>query len=173
MVLRALRRDEVEAVAAWENEPATWRLVDDGPYVPKTAADALKTYDEGKTYQADPTHVPFAIEVAGEVVGMISLWGINAHNRRAQLGISLAPQARGKGWGTDAIRVLLRYAFLDRGLNRVQLEALVSNAQALAAYRRAGFVHEGVVRQDAWVEGRFVDQVIMGVLAEDWHAAPG
>ena len=170
-MLRALERGEVEAMAAWELDPATWQLADDEPYVPKTTADVLKAYDEGKHYRADPKYVPFAVDVDGAVVGGIALWGIDLHSRRAHLGISLAPDARGQGYGTDAVRVLLRYAFSVRGLHRVQLEALADNAIALACYRRAGFVEEGRMREDAWLDGRWVDNVVMGVLAQDWAAA--
>lgn len=173
VLLRAVRRDDVEVVMGWEHEPATWRLASDAPYVPKTVADALKDYDAGTAMRADAKNVPFVVEVDGEPVGTVSLWGIDLHNRRAHLGITMGPQARGKGYGTDAIRVLLRYAFLDRGLNRVQLETLASNEQALSAYRRAGFVQEGIAREDNWIEGRFVDQVVMSVLAAEWAAAPG
>ncbi len=171
VLLRAVERADVELLAGIDQDPATWRMVSDRPYVPGTVQDELKKYDEGERFRAEDGHVPFAVEVDGAPVGYISLWDIDDFNRRAHLGIGLAAEARGQGYGTDAIRVLLRYAFQDRGLNRVQLEALASNAQGIAAYRRAGFVEEGVARQDAWVEGRFVDQVVMSVLAEEWRVA--
>ncbi len=52
----------------------------------------------------------------------------------------------------------------------MQLETLATNEQALAAYRRAGFVQEGALREDAWVEGGRVDEVVMSVLAREWRA---
>lgn len=167
VVLRALQRDEVEVVAAWEQLPETHRQADDTPWVPRTAAQVLKDYDEGKAFRTDDKHVFFVVVVDGAPVGGISLWGIDMHNRKAHLGITLAPHARGRGHGTDAIRVLLDYAFSDRGLHRVQLEVLADNARAIACYRRAGFVEEGRTRQDNWVTGRFVDGLVMGVLRTD------
>lgn len=168
--LRAVRRGDVEGIAAWDLDPDTWRLVSDEPWVPRTPEAVLKDFDAGTAFKVDARHVTFAVDVDGAAVGIASLWGIDLHNRSAHVGISLAPDARGKGWGTDAVRLLLRYAFLDRGLHRVQLEALASNAQALASYRRVGFVQEGLLRQDAFVLGRFEDQVVMGVLAEEWRS---
>lgn len=173
VLLRAFERADVETVTAFGLDPVTWRLADDGPYVPTTVADALKRFDAGELHKADDAYVPFVIDVGGEPVGGAALWGINLHNRRAHVGMALGPGARGRGYGTDALRVLLRYAFLDRGLNRVQIETLATNRGALAAAARAGFVQEGVARQDAWVEGRFVDQVVLSVLAGEWDGSPG
>ena len=172
VVLRALQRAEVETVAAWEQEPETWRLAEDVPLVPKTTADALKAYDEGRAWRADDTYVPFLVDVGGDPVGRVSLWGIDLHNRSAHVGITMSPGARGKGYGTDALRVMLGYAFDDRGLHRVQLETLATNAPGLACYRRAGFVEEGRLREHAWVAGRFVDTVVMGVLAAERRGLP-
>jgi RimJ/RimL family protein N-acetyltransferase len=171
VLLRAVERSDVEVLAAMDRDPATWRLVSNRPYVPTTVADALKAYDDGERFRVDDGRVPFTVEAEGAPVGYADLWDLDRFNRRAHVGIGLVPQARGRGHGTDALRVLLRYAFADRGLNRVQLEALASNGQGLAAYRKAGFVVEGVARQDAWVDGRFVDSVVMSVLAQEWWAA--
>lgn len=167
VVLRALERSEVEQVAGWEYDVETWRQADDSAWVPRTTAQALKDYDEGKAFSTDAKKVFFVVAVDDRPVGGISLWDVDVHNRRAHLGITLARDERGKGYGTDAIRVLLDYAFLDRGLHRVQLETQADNVQALACYRRAGFVEEGRLRDDAWVRGRFVDSVVMSVLSTD------
>lgn len=173
VVLRAVERGDVEALAAGDADPETWRLVDNGPYVPRTVADVLRDYDAGTGFRPDGGAVPFAVEAAGELVGRVVLHGIDRHNMSGQLGITLLPAARGKGYGPDAIRVLLRYAFRDRGLHRVQLEVLADNAPAIAAYRKVGFVEDGRRREAGWVDGRFVDEVVMSVLAPEWDASPG
>ena len=108
-------------------------------------------------------------ELAGEAL----LWGIDVHNRSAHVGISLRPGFRGRGLGTDTVRVLCGYGFAILGLNRLQAETLADNAAMIAAATRAGFVQEGSLRRSAWVNGRFADEVILGMLAADWHPAPG
>lgn len=67
--------------------------------------------------------------------------------------------------------MLCRYGFAILGLQRLQIETLASNAAMIATASRAGFVPEGTLRQSAWVDGQFADEVILGLLARDWHPA--
>ena len=103
----------------------------------------------------------------GELVGEALLWGIDLHNRSAHLGISLRPAFRGKHLGTDIVRVLCRYGFAVRGLHRLQVDTLADNDAMIGAATRAGFVLEGTLRQAAWVDGSFADEVILSRLATE------
>ena len=142
-----------------------WPDISTRPWAPALLADKLKEFDEGKRGRGDDQHVQFTVVADGMCVGPVTLRGIDAHNRRAHLGIGLGPQHRGKGYGSDACRGLLEYAFIDRGLNRVQLEVLVDNDVAIRAYQAAGFVVEGRLRESAWVRRCFADETVMSVLA--------
>ncbi|MGZ4537530.1 MAG: GNAT family N-acetyltransferase [Blastococcus sp.] len=94
--------------------------------------------------------------------------GIDLHNRTAHLGVSLLPAFRGRAFGTDVVGVLCSYGFSLRGLHRLQVETLVDNEAMVRAATRAGFTREGVLRGSAWVDGAFVDTVVLGLLAEEW-----
>jgi RimJ/RimL family protein N-acetyltransferase len=114
--------------------------------------------------------VRFAIEAGAQTVGRCDLYGIDEFAQHSQCGIALHESARGRGYGTDALRVLMGYAFERRNLVRVGLHVLASNAPAIACYRKVGFVEEGRLRKSAWVAGAFVDEVVMGLLCEEWSA---
>lgn len=103
-------------------------------------------------------------ELAGEAL----LWNIDTHNREAHLGMSLRPSFRGQGVGAEVVTLLCRYGFVLRGLHRLQLETLADNEPMLRAAARSGFVLEGTRRRAAWVYGEFVDEAILGLLAEEW-----
>lgn len=107
-------------------------------------------------------------DLAGEAL----LWGIDLHNRSAHLGISLLPQFRGRALGTDVVRVLCHYGFALRGMHRLQVDTLLENEAMIRAATRAGFSREGVLRRAAWVDGAFVDEVVLGLLAEEWNHEP-
>jgi RimJ/RimL family protein N-acetyltransferase len=105
-------------------------------------------------------------ELAGEAL----LWGIDLHNRWAHLGISLRPGFRGLGLGVDVVRLLCRYGFATRGLHRLQIETLADNQAMIRAAVGAGFVPEGTLRRAAWANGDFFDEVVLGLLADEWKA---
>jgi RimJ/RimL family protein N-acetyltransferase len=107
----------------------------------------------------------------GELAGEALLWAIDLHNRAAHIGISLLPAFRGRGLGTDAVRVLCRYGFAVRGLHRLQAGTLAGNEAMIQAATRAGFAREGTLRHSAWVSGDFTDVVILGLLATEWEAS--
>jgi RimJ/RimL family protein N-acetyltransferase len=121
-------------------------------------------------WEAGPTNAPFSVvELAsGELAGETALWEIDSHNRCAHIGMALRPAFRGKGLGTDAVRVQCHYAFTVLGLHRLQIETLADNHAMLKAAERSGFTREGLVRDAAWVMGGFADEVLLGLLANEW-----
>ena len=112
------------------------------------------------------------IDIDGQLSGEIFLHGRNTHDQRATLAMGLlrAPDL-GKGYGTRALRLMLDHAFDVLRLHRISLRVLSYNARAIAAYRKVGFVQEGVERQSARVGDAWHDDVMMALLAPDWRAA--
>jgi RimJ/RimL family protein N-acetyltransferase len=119
-------------------------------------------------------HVNLVIERLEEpgAIGMCDLMRIEAPNRVAELGIWVGrPWWRG-GYGTDAVRTLSRFGFEHVNLHRINLYVNADNAQAIKAYEKVGFVHEGSLRENAFVHGRRVDLLVMGLLAGDLRDEP-
>ncbi|MGD0704763.1 MAG: GNAT family protein [Trebonia sp.] len=146
-----------------------WKPIPVGPaspyWVPGLAAE-----DPSAAAAANPGSAMFSVvELAtGELVGEALLWAIDLHNRSAHIGISLRPAFRGRGYGADVVRILCRYGFRLRGLYRLQLETLGDNHAMMAVAEKVGFTREGTTRGSSWVNGRFYDDVIFGLLAEEF-----
>ncbi len=103
---------------------------------------------------------------SGRSVGTIGLSHIDARHRHAEYGVVVGePGARGKGFASEASRLLLDYAFGALGLHRVYLHVFAHNEPALRLYRRVGFEPEGVLRQHVWKGQGFNDVVVMAILA--------
>jgi RimJ/RimL family protein N-acetyltransferase len=165
VTLRPIRPEDYPRLWEWRIDPETWEQMASSPVWPWIYADFCDLYDR-MTRAKDAAE--WAIDVDGELVGRTSLFAVDELSRNAEVGISFGPEHRGKGYGRDALRVLLRYAFERRNLHRVWLETVATNEMSLRAYAAAGFVEEGRLREHAWVAGRYVDVVRMAVLRAEW-----
>jgi len=121
---------------------------------------------------ADPGEIRFVIEIdSGALVGDVGLLGIHRAGR-AELSIAIGePSCWGRGYGSDAIRTLLRFGFGELGLRRVTLVADADNARGIRCYERCGFRHEGLLRAHRLRYGQPLDMVAMAVLREEFAAA--
>jgi RimJ/RimL family protein N-acetyltransferase len=178
-------RDEADIAvlhAELYEDIATYTIADSRPWRPIPADSSASPYAIGEP-RDDPARFS-VVELAGgeraggeraggELAGAALLWAIDSHNRSAHLGLSLRPSFRGRGLGTDVVLALCEYGFTVRGLHRLQVDTLASNAAMISAAVRAGFAPEGTLRGADWVNGEFVDEVILGLLASDWARLRG
>ena len=165
-MLRARREDDARVLHAelYEDTHA-WVRSDTRPWVPVPFGPGSPHWPGEEAPSAADAAVFAVTELAtGELAGEALLWGIDLHNRSAHVGLALRPASRGRGLGGDAVRVLCHYGFAIRGLHRLQLETLPDNHAMMAAAVRAGFTREGTTRGSAWVNGRWMDDVIFGLL---------
>jgi RimJ/RimL family protein N-acetyltransferase len=105
----------------------------------------------------------------GSAIGRIEFERLSLLERSAEVMILIGERdAQGKGYGTDAMTALLRYLFRQRDLHRVWLTVLSDNVAAIKSYERAGFVKEGILREDLYFDGKTHDQVIMSILRNEF-----
>jgi RimJ/RimL family protein N-acetyltransferase len=107
------------------------------------------------------------------VIGHIGLDGVRWSHADSFVGIGIGEQEFwGKGYGTDAMQVMLRFAFTEMNLHRVSLTVFDYNPRALRSYEKAGFKIEGRARQMFKREGQRWDEIFMGILREEWESLP-
>lgn len=169
---RAIEEHDLEALQGWLNDPEISRLVG-GFSFPVSAAGQRRWFEAS---QSNATTQRWIVEDhAGLRLGLVGLWQIDWHNRNAMAAIKLgSSDARGRGYGTDALMSLAAYAFYQVGLHKLWAEILPFN---VASYRvfvdKCGWQVEGVYRQHVFREGCFHDQVRVGLLREDFDALEG
>lgn len=106
----------------------------------------------------------------GTVIGDIALQGIDDKNRTCSIGIGIAKmENRGKGYGAEAIRLLLRYAFDILGMERVTAETLEINLPSQRALEKSGFILEGRARKAVYFRGSRYDKMHYGLLKSEWN----
>jgi len=171
--LREVRREDVETLFVLAADAEHVSLADSRPFRPRSLAAREAEYDK-RLAEPDPRDAYFTVQrlddPTGTAIGDVGLWLIDLHNRSAHIGISLLPSARGQGLGRDALEVICRFGFEIRGLERLSLETLDVNTAMQRTATACGFVEEGRLRSAAWFLGRRVDEVLYGLLADEWRA---
>jgi aminoglycoside 6'-N-acetyltransferase len=117
----------------------------------------------------DPDSTRFTIEVEGAVAGMIQYGEeTDPKYRHASIDIFLDPALRGRGLGTEAVRLLARHLVADRRHHRVTIDPAAANTAAIRSYAKAGFRTVGIMRRyERGTDGEWHDGVLMDLLAED------
>ncbi len=170
--LRALELDDLERCWRWLNDRDVIRFIEGGRY-PVSREYERPWLENAVRNRSSFSDVLMAIETKDGVhIGNIGLHKGSPEHRTAMLGIMIGEKDYwSKGYGADALRVLLRFAFQTMNLHRVELGTFDFNERAQACYRKCGFVQEGRRRQDRYIEGAYHDLLIMGILRSEWEAA--
>lgn len=168
--LRRHDRTNYGLYARWYGDLEIWHLTSWAPS-PLSRSVVEKLFEDR---ELSPTDDSFAIHVRGddEPIGVISLMNVSEANESAELSVIVGhPDHRHQGYGTEAIDLLLGYAFETLKLNRVGLSAFDFNQEAISAYEKLGFVVEGRYRRAIKRRSGFHDAILMSILKPEWEAA--
>ena len=162
-----------ETYVSWAKDSEYMRLLDANVSAPVSVKKVIEWVEKDLEKNA-PTEYYFLIRTLEDdrLVGAISLEGNLIAHAEAFVGIGIGERELwGKGYGTDAMRVILRYAFSELTLRRVSLNTFEYNPRAIRSYEKVGFVHEGRVRGYLHRSGERWDLIFMGILREEWLAS--
>jgi RimJ/RimL family protein N-acetyltransferase len=106
----------------------------------------------------------------GEPVGFAWAFDIDDQAGRAEVGYWIVEGERVQGYATDTLELLAEWAFVERGLHRLQATVLAGNDASARVLEKVGFEREGTRREHLWVDGEHVDAAIYGLLAPEWRA---
>jgi len=166
VALRPWRESDLPAKLVAFNDPVVQRFSspDAGPY---TEAKARENLAEDERRWRDGIGAEFACAAPDDdeaILGGASIYDIEAAWARACVGYWLAPHARGRGIATRAVRLLARWAFVDLGIERLQLTCGPDNEASQRVAERAGFTREGVLRSHLPFKGGRRDTVVFSLL---------
>jgi RimJ/RimL family protein N-acetyltransferase len=164
--LSGLEESDLPQIHAWKNDLDLANQILARP-VPSSRTEVESWY---RTNQVDKHQVLLGIRLSEgpELLGLARLMFIDTLAQHCELGLWIGSQARrGSGLGSEALRLVLSYAFVSLNLRRVHLRVRESNAAAIACYRAAGFREEGKLREHAWVAGKYENIILMGLLRNE------
>lgn len=167
--LRAVEREDIKAFHQYVNDPEVTRGL--SLYVPMSMADEESWFNSRR----DPNEKPLSIEIrkgkSWKLIGNCGIFGIEMPNHSAELGIVIGEKSEwDKGYGAEAMTLLLRHGFETLNLHRLFLRVYADNVRAVRSYEKAGFVLDGRLREAAYKFGRYDDVLIMSVLRSEWAA---
>lgn len=173
--LRPLEEADAELFLPWLNDPEMRRVLPAQRY-PKSLKAEREWIATMIAQQDPPRHLVWAIERRsdGQVIGSVGVHAIDWARRRAMTGIFLFPEAmRGKGYGTEAKKLVIDYAFGELDLHTLWATVIEGNAASERALEKQGYRRGGVLRKSTIVKGVRRDEIYYDVTREDWEALRG
>lgn len=160
--LRLMTYEDTENIVNWRNSDAVRKnFIYQALFTRESHENWIRTMVEtGKVVQ-----MIICENDTDRPVGSVYIRDIDKTHQKAEYGIFIGePQARGKGYGTAAAQLMIKYCFEELQLHRLFLRVYAENIQAIRSYEKAGFVKEAHLREDVCIDGKYHDIVLMGIL---------
>ncbi|MCJ7733036.1 MAG: GNAT family N-acetyltransferase [Anaerolineales bacterium] len=169
---RAIEKEDLPNFVTWLNDPEVRHGL--SLILPLSLAEEEDWF--GEMLKKSPFERPLAIEIQPDpqkdvwsFVGNCGLFGIDWQNRSAEIGIHIGEKKYwDQGFGTKAMCLALKHGFENLNLHRLWLRVFETNQRAIRSYEKAGFILEGKFRQAQYLDGIYVDVMIMSVLKSEW-----
>lgn len=169
LVLRPMTSGDASALAAYRSDPVQARYQSwETPY----------SVDSARALIAQMCVVPFgqpgvwfqvAIETGGRLIGDVAVRVDGDDPRLAEVGFTLAADAQGRGFATEALRTVMSLLFTEHGVHRISADCDTRNHRSVALLERVGMRREAHHRQSAWWKGEWTDEYVYAMLTEEWR----
>ncbi|NOX58112.1 MAG: GNAT family N-acetyltransferase [Planctomycetes bacterium] len=167
LYFRAIEPADADTIIAWRNDPEQWRTL--GEISPLNRIREIEFIE--KLYKpGEDIVLGIALRKDDRFVGMCGLHAIQPIAHSATFGILIGETTdQGKGYGTEATQLMVRYGFEELNLNRIELCVFAKNKMGHNVYKRAGFKDEGLMREAYYRNGKYHDVLHMAVLKREWQ----
>ncbi len=167
--LTALRPDDAKTMAHWYEDGKFGRFFDTNPAAPRTESAVSKWLDSSER-DKDSFALAIRLLYSDDLIGYIDVDGIQWTHRCGWLAMAIGdPANRRKGYGAEALALMLHFAFYELNLHRLQLTVFSYNEGAIKLYEKIGFTREGSFREYLLRDGKRYDMFLYGLLASEWE----
>jgi RimJ/RimL family protein N-acetyltransferase len=156
-----------DLLAKWDCDFEYKRLLDD---IPATMYSIEMAKEWQQNHLEDGAQFMIQTTTDEKIIGSVELYIYDWASRNGWVGIGIGEaEYRGKGYGTEAMKLLLKYAFQGLNLHRVTLNVFAFNPRGIRSYEKAGFRYEGTQREAIYKDDQRWDMIEMGILRDDWE----
>jgi len=186
---RAVEREDLPTFKKWINDPEVRQGL--GVYLPLSSEDEEEWFEGVRKHPPDERNLVIEVrqpdelsippgelasppelepsEITWRMIGGCSFFKLDGRNRSAEFGIMIGDKNYwNHGYGTEAVRLLVKHGFNTLNLNRIYLRVLENNPRAIRAYEKVGFIHEGRQRQAEYKDGGYLDLLVMSFLKDEF-----
>lgn len=162
--LRAFDNGDLMRALSMNNDYAVMRSASGGILYPSTVDDQARAMNSQTSYTSG--EYQFAVETleGREFIGQCGFIHVNWKNRKAEIAVMLDRAYHGRGYGTDAVRLLCRFGFEELNLHKLKATVFAFNAGAIRCYEKCGFIREGVLQDEIYREGKYHDAIEMALI---------
>lgn len=166
--LRAMQPEDWEREYSGQFDTSARRLLLCSTELPPTIDGSKKFVEENADFSSSK-RIMFIIEdFKGNCIGEINLSSIDERNGTFSIGIVVDKESRGMGYAIRAMKILLRYAFFERRLNKFNAYILEGNEASSRMMKKIGCIQEGVRRQMAYINGKYMDFILFGLTKDEF-----
>ncbi|MBD1940409.1 GNAT family protein [Microcoleus sp. FACHB-68] len=166
--LKTLEAQDLEYIYKWKND---WELARQIKAYPlPIAISEIQEWLKKNHLDKNQIFLGIYLKDYVSIIGVVRLKYIDWISRNAELGLYIGEDKyRGRGLGKEALKLLLNYAFLEINLHKISLTVLDYNVNAIKLYESCGFTKEGVLREQFWVNGKYENVFLMGLLRNEYN----
>jgi diamine N-acetyltransferase len=167
--LRAIERTDIPKFLKWFNDPEVTKGL--ATIFPMSEAREIQWFDEMLKRPIEVQPFGIEIEVDGEwqLIGNTSFFDFDKFAHSSEIGIVIGEKKNwGKGYGSKALRLVLKHGFDSMNLNRISLKVYALNDRAIRVYNKVGFTLEGTMRDAIFRDGKYFDVHMMSILRKEW-----
>ncbi|MFX1497952.1 MAG: GNAT family N-acetyltransferase [Promethearchaeota archaeon] len=151
----------------WLNNPETRIYIRN--QIPKTLEEIRKLYDSNQGQSREIISLEIWHKQAQQAIGLIGFSNINWIQRNANIYVQIGEiDFWGKGIGTEAVKLMLEYGFLELNLHKIYSNILVPNKSSLKVAERVGFIQEVVLREEIYLDDNFIDNIFITIFKDEW-----
>lgn len=173
IMLREYKKEDFPSIRKWVNDPEVVQYLSDiflFPHTENMTEAFLNSVLMGN--EKDSAHFIIADKTTAEYLGQVDLISIDWKNRVAEIGIVIgAEENRGRGVGTEALKLLQTFVFESLNLNRLEIKVRDFNDRAIRCYLKSGFLEEGRFRKNFFVQGEYHDTICLAMLRSEYEEA--